>query len=99
MVEIKHYCARIGTFTLEQYLKSKYNLRALGSNNRLREDSNFLFITLFSIMVLFSLFGLVTVANLETFNNFKTMALKLSGDVELNPELYEIIRSVQGSFS
>ena len=41
---------------------------------------------------------LVTVENLETFNNFKTMALKLSRDVKLPPEPSKIIRSVQGSF-
>ena len=36
-------------------------------------------------MVLFYLLVLVTVTNLETLNNFNTMALRLSGDVELNP--------------
>lgn len=41
---------------------------------------------------------LVTVENLETFNNFKTMALKLSRDVKLPSEPSKIIRSVQGSF-
>ena len=35
-------------------------------------------------MVYFYLLVLVTVGNLEAFNNFKTMALKFSGDVELN---------------
>ena len=50
-------------------------------------------------MACFYLLMLVTVANLEPFNNFKTMAVKLLGDVELNPGSNEIIKSVQGSFS
>ena len=50
-------------------------------------------------MACFYLLMLVTVANLEPFNNFKTMAVKLLGDVELNPGPNEIIKSVQGSFS
>ena len=50
-------------------------------------------------MVCFYLLMLVTVANLELFNNFKTMALKLLGDVEVNPGPNEIIKSVQDSFS
>ena len=32
-------------------------------------------------------------------NNFKTKALQLSGDIELNTGPNEIIRSVQSSFS
>ena len=77
MVEIQVCRARISTFILKHYFKSKCNPRVLGSNNRFREDSNFLF-SLFSIMVCFYFFMLVTVVNLETFNKFKTMALKLS---------------------
>lgn len=34
----------------------------------------------------------------SVLNNFKTMALKLSEDVELIPVSLEIIKSVQGSF-
>ena len=50
-------------------------------------------------MACFYLLMLVTLADLEPFNNFKTMAVKLLGDVELNPGPNEIIKSVQGSFS
>ena len=49
-------------------------------------------------MVCFYLLMLVTVVNLEPFNNFKRMALKLLEDVKLNPGPNEIIKSVQGSF-
>ena len=42
---------------------------------------------------------LVAVANLETLNNFKTKAIQLAGDIELNTGPNEIIRSVQSSFS
>ena len=32
-------------------------------------------------------------------NSFKVELLKIAGDVELNPGLYEVIKSVQGSFN
>ena len=99
MVEIQLYRAMMGTFTLKHHFKSKCNPRALRSNNRLREDSNFLFITKFSISVYFYLLVLVAAANLETFNNFKTKAIQRSGDIEPNTGPKGIIRSVQSSFS
>ena len=99
MVEIQLYLAKIGIFTMKHYFKSKCSPRALRSNNRFREDSNFLFITFFPIMVCFYLLITVSVANLEAFNNFKTTALKLSGDADFIPGPYEIIKSVHSSFS
>ena len=80
MVQIQLYGARIATFISKHYFKSTFNPRALCSNVRLREGSNFLFIALLSIMC-FHLLVLVTVTNLETLNNFKTKTLKLSGVV------------------
>ena len=50
--------------------------------------------------VLVSLFVVLTaVLNLQYLNVKITSSLKLLGGVELNPRLYEIIRSVQGGFN
>ena len=52
------------------------------------------------MIALISLLVLISEANLHHPHDAETArSLKLSGDVELNPGPYEIVRTVQGSFN
>ena len=52
------------------------------------------------MIVLISLLALTSQVNLHHLHDAEiTRSLKLSGNVELNPGPYEVVRTVQGSFN
>ena len=52
------------------------------------------------MIVLISLLALTSQVNLHHLHDAEiTTSLKLSGNVELNPGPYEVVRTVQGSFN
>ena len=71
------------------------------SNNKTSKNGDsYLVNFLFRMIVLISLSVLTSEANLHHLHDAEiTRSLKLSGDVELKPGPYEILRTVQGSFN
>ena len=71
------------------------------SNNKTSKNGDSYLVNLFfRMIVLISFFVVTSEVNLHYLHDADlTKSLKLSGDVELNPGLYEIVRTVQGNFN
>ena len=100
MIETQLYRQRLGIFSAGKHRSIKYfSNHAVNSDRNCKHDKHlgnyFLWVTvLVSLLVLW-----IAELNLHHLNVIITRCLKFSGDVELNPGPYEIIRSVQGSFN
>ena len=99
MIEIQLYRQRVGSFSGGKHYSKRYFLKH--AVNRNCEHGEKCLVNYFLRMtVLVSLLVVLTAElNLQYLNVKITSSLKLSGDVELNPGPYQIIRSVQESFN
>ena len=101
MIEFQVYRLRVRIFLARNHLSKRYFLRKYSSNSKTsKNDDNYLVNFLFQMIVLISLLVLTSEVNLHHLHDAEiTRSLKLSGDVELNPGPFEIVRTVQGSFN
>ena len=99
MIEIQLYCQEVGIFSGGKYHSIKYfSKHAVNSDRNCKHDKHlgnaFLWIS-------FSQFACSINSTIEFIafkcNNYKSW--KLSGDTELNPGPYEIIKTLHGSFN
>ena len=101
MIEAQLYRLRVGIFLTRNHLSKRYFSRKHTSNSETsRNGDSDLVNFLFRMIVLISLLVLASEVNLHRLHDAEiTRSLKLSGDVELNPGPFEIVRTVQGSFN
>ena len=99
MIEIQLYRQRVEIFSGGKHDSKRYFLKH-ALNRHCKHGDKYLVNYFWGIRVLVSLLVVLTAElNLQELNVKITSSLKLPGDVELNPGPYQIIRSVQRSFS
>ena len=99
MIEIQLYRQRVGTFSGRKHHSKKYFLKHAVNRNCKHGDKHLGNYFLRMAVLVSLLLVLTAELDLQYLNVIITRILKLSGDVELNPGPYEIIRSIQGSFN
>ena len=101
MIEVQLYRLRVGIFWARNHLSKQHFSRKHSSNSKTsRNGDSYLVNFLFRMIIVISLLVLTSEVNLHHLHYVEiTRSLKLSGDVELNPGPFEIVRTVQGSFS
>ena len=99
MIKIQLCRQRVGSFSdLKHHSKRHFLKHAVNKN--FKHGDKYLVNYFLRMTVLASLLVVLTAElNLQHLNVKIMSSLKLSGDVELNPGPYQIIRPVQGSFN
>ena len=99
MIEVQLYRLRVGIFLARNHLSKRYFSRKHSSKHKTsRNGDSYLVKFFFRMIVLISLLVLTSEVNLHHLHDAEiTRSLELSGDVELNPGPFGIVRTAQGS--
>ena len=90
---------RVGIFSGGKHHSKSHFLKYAVNRNRKHGDKYLVNYYLGITVLVSSLVALTAELNLQHLNVKVTSSLELSGDAELNPGSYQVIRSVQGSFT
>ena len=99
MIEIQLYRQTVGSFSGGKHHSKRYFLKHAVNRNCKHGDKYLVNYFLRMTVLVILLVVLTAELNLQHLNVQIKSSLKLSGDAELNPGPYQIIRSVQGSFN
>ena len=100
MIEVQLYCIEGWDFFGQELPFKMVFLKETFNSKFSKNGDSYLVNFLFRMVALISLLVLTSEVNLHQLHDAEiTRSLQLSGNVELNPGPYEIVRTVQGSFN